>query len=44
MHFLFLRTGKAKMVFRALALAAVADRLLEMKFGKRHIAGTPNRN
>ena len=44
MRFLFIRTGKAKQVFRELALAAVADRLLEMKFGKRITARTPERN
>ena len=44
MHFLFLGKGKARQVFKALALAAIADRLLEMRFGKRHTAGTPSLN
>ena len=44
MHFIFIGRGKAQDVFRELALAAVADRLLEMRYGKWHIAGTPNIN
>ena len=44
MHFLFLGKGTARQVFKALALATVAERLLEMRFGKRHIAGTPSLN
>lgn len=44
MNFLFIGKGKARQVFKALALAAVADRLLEMKYGKRYVAVTPERN
>jgi len=34
MNCIFLGKGKAKDVFRELALAALADRLLENKFGR----------
>jgi len=44
MRFLFLRTGKAKQVFKELALAAVRDRLLEMRYGKRLVVKDIYRN
>ncbi len=34
MRYRFIWTGKAEDVFKRLALAALADRLLEMKFGQ----------
>jgi len=44
MYFLFIGKGRAGQVFKELALAAVAERHLEMRFGKRHVAVTPGRN
>lgn len=34
MRYIFIKRGKAKDVFRALALMALADRLLKAKYGK----------
>ena len=34
MRFIILGKGKIKDVFRALALAVLADRMLEMRFGR----------
>jgi len=44
MKFWIIKKGKAKDVFKLIAMAAVADRLLEMKFGKRLIVKNINRN
>ena len=44
MNFWFIKKGKAKDVFRLMAMAAVADRLLEMRFGKQLIVKNINRN
>ena len=44
MQFRFLKFGKAKDVFKLMAMAAVADRLLEMRFGKQLIVKNINRN
>lgn len=44
MNFWFIKKGKARDIFRLIAMAAVADRLLEMKFGKRLIIKSINRN
>ena len=35
MRFIFIRKGKAEEVFKKLAMDAAADRLLEMRYGKR---------